>query len=99
MKVAELKELLNKYADDDFVYITIDSSREYNHIDSTEETTLGNLILKADEVPDFDSIESMAAACYEENKSSLSQLQITALSCFDAVAEEIKVADRETRRL
>ena len=97
--VSDLKKLLEEYDDNDFVFITLEGSRSHYFIDKTEETINGKLVLACEDAPEFEDIEGMASACYEENKSLLSQLQITALSCFDAVAEELKAVERETRRL
>lgn len=94
MKVGELRKLLDKYDDNDFVHISICGAKQYYHVDKVEETILGKPILVADEAPDFADIEGFADACWDEHYKSLSELEKQAIREFSDIARE---AERESR--
>lgn len=94
MKKSELIKALEKYDDDDFVYIAQDGSRTYLFIDKVTETRQGKPILTSVEAPTFDDLESLADACWDEHYKDLNDLEKSAILEFSQKAREAEIKRR-----
>ena len=87
IRVGELINILRKYPADRYVFFSEVGSKQMRFVDNVRTTRSGNYpLLETDEAPNFDDIEGMADACWEEHHDSLTDFQKQAIMEFSELA-------------
>lgn len=87
MRVKDLITALKQYPPDKYVFFTMQGSPTMYFVDSVETTRSGNYpCIGSDEAPNFDDLEGIADACWNEHWTSMTEKERAAMREFSELA-------------
>lgn len=86
MNKVELITALAEFPDDIEVFITLPGATQIFYIDKVTKHNEKSPVLETNEAPEYDDIEGMADACWDEHFKDMSESEKTAIMVFSEKA-------------